>query len=198
MLTRPALSLMTGFCVMLYVSTAHASTSKPPLSLESIFSSSEFNSNTLDNMQWSADGTSSTLTRRGPNSGLLNLYEHELASGENQLLISSEALTYQSRPVEMSRYQWTKNRRFLLITGPETRTWDSVIEAPHYVYDAQNKSTIALAGGSTALRNVYLSPGGEHVAYVLENNLYVTDLANGTIRAVRTDGSANILNGIFD
>ena len=70
MLTRPALSPMTGFCVMLYVSTAHASTSKPPLSLESIFSSSEFNSNTLDNMQWSADGTSFTFTRRSPKSGL--------------------------------------------------------------------------------------------------------------------------------
>ncbi len=98
----------------------------------------------------------------------------------------------------MSRYQWTKNRRFLLITGPETRTWDSVIEAPHYVYDAHSKSTTVLADGSTALRNVYLSPGGEHVAYVLENNLYVTDLAKGTIRAVTTDGSANIFNGIFD
>ena len=66
------------------------------------------------------------------------------------------------------------------------------------VYDTQSKSTITLADGSTALRNVYLSPGGGQVAYVLENNLYVTDLANGTIRAVTTDGSANIFNGIFD
>ncbi len=190
--------LMTVSFALLSGITAVASPAKPPLSLESIFSSSDFHSNSLENIQWNGDGKGFTFTRKNPDSGLLDLYEHELASGEDRLLISSAALTFQSRPVEMSRYQWSQNRRFLLITGPRFRTWDSVIEAPHYIYDARNKSTIALAGGSTALRNVYLSPGGEHVAYVLENNLYVTDLVNGTVRAITTDGSADIFNGIFD
>ena len=198
MRARLTLCLMAGLCTILSAYTANASASKPPLSLESIFSGSDFHSNALDNIQWNADATSFTFTRRNPETGRLDLFEHELSSGENRLLLSSGQLVYQSSPVEMSRYQWANNRRFLLITGPQTRTWDSVIEAPHYVYDTQSKSTIALADGSTALRNVYLSPGGGQVAYVLENNLYVTDLANGTIRAVTTDGSANIFNGIFD
>ena len=198
MRTRIWFYLRAGLFSMLYATTVGASTSRPPLSLESIFSGSEFHSVALDNVQWSTDGTRFTFTRRNASSGLLDLYEHDVTSEENRLLISANELIYQSRPIEMSRYQWANNRRFLLVTGPQIRTWDSVIEAPHYVYDAQSKSTIALADGSTALRNVHLSPGGKHVAYVLENNLYVVELSTGTLRAVTTDGNADIFNGIFD
>jgi dipeptidyl-peptidase-4 len=187
---------MAVLIAMLYAITASAS--KPPLSLESIFSGSEFQAKSLDNIQWGADGTGFTFTRRNAKSGRLDLYEHVLLSGENRLLISSDELVYQSRPVEMSRYQWADDRRFLLITGPQSRTWDSVIEAPHYVYDTQSRSTTALAQGSTALRNVYLSPGGRHAGYVLDNNLFVTDLASGTTHAVTTDGSPDIFNANFD
>ena len=85
---------------------------------------------------------------------------------ENRLLISADELIYQSRPVEMSRYQWANNRRFLLShrTGKPAHGTVS-LQAPHYVYDTQSKLMIALADGSAALRNVYLSPGGKHVAY---------------------------------
>lgn len=196
--TRRTYILIAVIFTLLPALTANASTVKPPLSLESIFSGSEFHNNALENVQWSADGSAFTFTRRNAKTQLLDLYERDLASGENRQLISSGDLIYQSKPVEMSGYQWANNRRYLLITGPQTRTWDSVTEAPHYVYDTQSKSIITLADGSTALRNVYLSPDGEHVGYVLENNLYVTNLSTGTLRAITTDGSANIFNGIFD
>jgi len=190
--------LMTGVCAMFCAIGTSASSNKPPLSLESIFSGSEFQNATLDNMQWHGNGSSFTFTRRNAETGLLDVYEHEVKSGKNKLLISSRELVYKAQPIEMTGYEWSKNRRFLLITGPQTRTWDSVIEGPWYVYDARSKSTTALAGGSTALRNVYLSPTGQSVGYVLENNLYLADLENGTVRAVTDDGSADIFNGIYD
>ena len=36
------------------------------------------------------------------------------------------------------------------------------------------------------------------MGYVLDNNLYVADLETGTVRSVTTDGSPDILNGVFD
>jgi len=198
MRTRLMLHLIAGLLAMAYAMPAEAAANESSLSLASIFSSPEFNSSSLDNVQWSKDGTNFTFTRRNPKTGLLDLYEHELASGADRLLIASGELIHGSVPVEMSRYQWAGNRRFLLITGPVTRTWDSVFEAPHFVYDTRSKSMTALAGGSTALRNVFLSPSGSHAGYVLENNLYVIDLDSGSVRAITTDGSANIFNGIFD
>lgn len=192
------MNLMPGLCAILFAFMTNASANEPLLSLESIFSSSDFHSLALDNVQWRDDAAGFTFTRRNPESGLLELYEHTIASGDNRLLISSAALEYKSRPVEMSRYQWAENRRFLLITGPVTRTWDSVREAPHYVYDTKEQTMAALANGSTALRNVYLSPDGQQAGYVLDNNLYVIDLESNNVRAITTDGDANIFNGIFD
>ncbi len=42
------------------------------------------------------------------------------------------------------------------------------------------------------------APDGGRVAYVRENNLYVEDLATGTITALTTDGSRTLINGTFD
>ena len=108
----------------------NASSNKPPLSLESIFSGSEFQNATLDNIQWRGNGSSFTFTRRNAETGLLDMYEHNVKSGKNKLLISSMELVYKDQPIEMTGYKWSKNRRFLLITGPQKRTWDSVIEGP--------------------------------------------------------------------
>ncbi len=42
------------------------------------------------------------------------------------------------------------------------------------------------------------APDGGRVAYVRENNLYVEDLATGTITPLTTDGSRTLINGTFD
>jgi dipeptidyl-peptidase-4 len=42
------------------------------------------------------------------------------------------------------------------------------------------------------------SPDGGRVGYVRENNLYVEDLATGTITPLTTDGSRTLINGTFD
>jgi dipeptidyl-peptidase-4 len=198
MRARVTLCLTTALCAFFYAITGFAASGKPALSLESIFSSAEFRSKALENVQWSTDGSSFTFTRRSPDTGLLDIYQHQLAAADDRLLLSSSALSYNGEPVQMARYEWSHDRRFMLITRPETRTWDSVIEAPYFIYDSARKSTTALAAGSSTLRNVHLSPNGRHVAYVMENDLYITDLANGDTRAITTDGSADIFNGIFD
>lgn len=185
-------------CTMACATSGFAAGNQPSLTLESIFSSPDFVSEHLDNLQWSEDGKAFTFTRRNPDSGLLDIQQHDLASGDSRVLISGAELVHNGAPIAMSRYRWSKDRRFLLVTGPVTRTWDSVFEAPHYIHDTEQNTTTPLAGNGTALRNVHLSPDGRHVGYVLENNLYIVALANGKRRALTTDGSADIFNGAFD
>jgi dipeptidyl-peptidase-4 len=98
----------------------------------------------------------------------------------------------------MSRYEWTPDRDFLLITGPTNLTWDSVSEAAYYVYEIASKRLWSLADNNPTLRSVYLSPDGKRVGYVLDNNLYVNDLKGKSRHAITTDGSPDIFNGIFD
>ena len=102
------------------------------------------------------------------------------------------------KPLQIRSYQWTADHDFLLLTGPVSITWDSVPEAPYYIYETASKKIWPLAENNPSLRNVYLSPDGKRVGYVLENNLYITELQGQSTRAITTDGSADIFNGIFD
>jgi dipeptidyl-peptidase-4 len=169
-----------------------------PLTLESIFASAEFKNRTLQNIQWDEDGSNFTFTEKNPHTELLDIHEYNIATGDTRLLVSGDDIKYEGKPVRMSRYQWTPDRDFLLITGPVTLTWDNFNEASNYVYVVASKKLWRLAADSADLRNVFLSPDGQRVAYVLENNLYVVDLKSGSTRAVTTDGSPDIFNGIFD
>lgn len=42
------------------------------------------------------------------------------------------------------------------------------------------------------------SPDGNRVAYVSKNNLYVEELATGTVKQLTTDGTDRLINGTFD
>ena len=191
------LGLLPVVCAFsLATATQGAENSSLPLS--SIFSGPDFQTQGMDNLQWHGGGTSFTYTRRDASSGFVDIYEQDVGSGKERLVLSARALTHEGRSIAMSGYQWSSDRRILLVFGPKNRTWDSVIEAPHYIYDSTDGSIMALAGGNPTLRNVSLAPDGRHVGYVLDNNLYVTSIQSGETVAVTDDGSENVFNGIFD
>jgi dipeptidyl-peptidase 4 len=192
------LSQVTLLLSLLWGTAASGSDERPSLTLESIFASSEFQNKSVQNVQWSRDGSSFTYTAQNEGSTRLDIREHEVASGVDRVALSGEMLTHNGKPIELSGYQWTNDRRFLVASGPQTLTWDSVIEAPHYIYDARSKKLLPLADGNASLRNVHLSPDGRHVGYVLENDIYISELPDGKTRAVTTDGSPDVFNGIFD
>ncbi len=190
--------LLSFLSASLFAVAAFADDGKPPLPLDSIFSGEAFQSRGLDHLQWSDDGKSFTYTRRDPATGLLDIVEQNVQKPGERVLLSSAEMLYEGRNVEMSAYRWSADRRSLLISGPKSRTWDSVIEAPYYVYAPADRSMTAVADGSERLRNVRLSPDGRHVGYVLDNDIYVTELSSGETVAVTSDGSENIFNGNFD
>ena len=196
---RSSLPILLLFAGSIHASgTAFAAQDQQSLSLELIFSGTEFRTNLVENVQWKQDGSAFVHTRRNADTGLLDIYEHDVRSGDSRLRLSASQLTVAGQPLVATGYEWTDDGRFLLVMGSRKLTWDSVIEAPYYVYDADTGTVRALAGGSTALRNVRLSPDGRHVGYVLENDIHVTELASGDSRAVTSDGSTDVFNGIFD
>lgn len=191
----------TAFVSLLLV-CAHVAaadgTDKSRLTLESIFVDGDFVSERIENLQWSDDGRSFTYTRRDPDSDLLHVVERRIDGSKERVLLRSSALTLDGEYVRLSGYQWGPKRRVALIAGPKSRTWDSVMEAPHYVYETKTQKLTALADGNSHLRNVHLSPDGQRVGYVLDNDLYVYEIGSRENSAVTTDGSSDVFNGIFD
>lgn len=168
---------------------------KQALSLEDIYEQEALWSRTVENVQWSPDGTFFNFTQENPETGLRDIYVHEVASGAERPVIAGDALRVEGAPIDLSGYEWTADRRFVLLAGPVTLTWDSQREGPYYIYEVETGDLRPL-GDNRALRNVHLSPDGSHVGYVLENDLYIASVDGGAARAITTDGSANIFNGI--
>ncbi|HRY99049.1 MAG TPA: S9 family peptidase [Bacteroidales bacterium] len=87
--------------------------------------------------------------------------------------------------------------RILLTTGSE-QIYRHSFRSEFYVFDLKaNRATRLSAKGKQQLAT--FSPDGQQVAFVRDNNIFITDLRTGTERAVTTDGERNrIINGATD
>ena len=195
---RRNLLALTSYLLLLSGTACLAAQNKQGLTLDSIFASDEFENRLWQNIQWGDNEKRFTFTKKNLVSGLLDIHEYNVADSAVRLIIPGDALKYQDEPVRMSRYQWAAERNHILLAGPVNLTWDGRQEAPYYIYEPVAKKLWPLADNNLGLRNVYLSPDGKHVGYVLENNIYVTELKTRATRAVTTDGDSNIFNGFFD
>jgi len=167
------------------------------LDLDTIFADRIFAHPVMQDVHWADDGASFVFTRPASNGSGPESVRHTVSDGRETVLISAADLQRDGKSIGATRMQWTAPGDRVLITGPVTRTWDNVFEAPHYVYESGSKRLRVLADGKP-LRAVSLSPDGTQVGYVIDNNLYLAALADGSARAVTSDGSADIFNGIFD
>ncbi len=186
-----------SFSLILFATLLNAQNQKP-LTLEDIFASDKFQGRTVVNIQWQPNGSAFTFTKRNPQSGQLDIYKHAVSSGEETLLLAGADLIYNNQPVNMSRYRWTPDGKYLVISGPITKIWRHSTQAPHYLYELATRELTPLADADPELRNVKLSPDGKWVGYVRDHNIYIVELATSKTRAITTDGTENILNGEFD
>lgn len=87
-------------------------------------------------------------------------------------------------------------KRILFFTGREP-IYRRSSKSTAYLYDVATKKTIRLNEGKVL--HPSFSPDGTKVAYVLDNNLYVYDIASAKTTPITTDGKWNhIINGNAD
>jgi dipeptidyl-peptidase-4 len=104
-------------------------------------------------------------------------------------------------PLVVEGYEWSPDHSRLLVFTNSRKVWRRNTRGDFWVLDLQSKLLTQLGGSAAApssLMFAKFSPDGRLVAYVRENNLYVEDLATHSIRALTSDGSADIINGTSD
>ncbi len=189
---------MKIFLLSFLILTISSYPQKNQLSLEDIFSTDKYVAEKVENIQWLPDGSAFTYTDSNKTYNLLDIYNHDVESGEDVLIVAGNELKFDGKRIEMSDYSWTDDGEFLLIEGPEKEIWRHSRQAPFYLYNVELKTITAVGNNDPNLRNVKLSPDGSKVGFVRNHNIYITDLATGTERAITNDGTENILNGEFD
>ena len=90
-------------------------------------------------------------------------------------------------PPRLESYSWSEDGSTWLLRTATGEWWT--------LHRPTGRLAMVEDGHDEELSRATLSPGGDRIAYVVRNDLYVQDLATSRVVRLTTDGSATILNG---
>ena len=103
-----------------------------------------------------------------------------------------------SKPIRYSSYQFSDDETKILLVTEREKIYRHSFTAEYYVYDFTSKKLTKLSKNG-AQRLASFSPDGSKVAFMRDNNLFITDLSSGTEKQFTNDGEINkIINGAPD
>jgi dipeptidyl-peptidase-4 len=172
--------------------------SQQKLTLEDIFYYNKFYEKKIENVQWFPDESAFTYTKINFETGLTDIFKHDVRPGESSLLVNGSFLKYNGLPIMLSSYSFSGDGRFLLFSGLRKKIWRHSWQAPFYILDFKSTEIFPITKNILNLRNVKLSPDGKYVGYVYNSNIYIVELTTRKTRQITNDGNENILNGEFD
>ena len=102
------------------------------------------------------------------------------------------------RAEKLHSYAFSKDEKKLLLAVDFEKIYRRTFYASYFVYDLEKK-TASPVSAKKRQRLASFSPDGKKVSFVLENDLYVKDLASGKETRLTNDGKATkIINGAPD
>jgi len=171
------------------------------LTVERVFSR-EFAGESCGPTKWLTDSTYTVLEPLGQGTGT-NIVQVDAATGGRSVMVAAERLRPAGRsvPLAVEDYDWSADRRRLLLFTNSARVWRANTRGDFWVLDLGSGALRKLGGPAAApstLQFAKFSPDGRRVAYVREHDLYVESLDDGSIVPLTSDGSMTTINGTFD
>ncbi|MDE6479817.1 MAG: S9 family peptidase [Muribaculaceae bacterium] len=142
-----------------------------------------------------ADGKSYSMVSKDGRK--IDIYSY--ATGKKTgTLFDLDAVKGELKIDSFSGYQVSENGRKILLWNDIKGIWRYSFTAEYYVYDTM-RGTMQRVSSNGAQRGATMSHDGLRVAYVRDNNIFISNLDYKTDIAVTTDGSVNkITNGAPD
>jgi dipeptidyl-peptidase-4 len=173
------------------------------LTLDRLYGSTEFVSQTLGPFRWLNDG--SGYTRLEPSVTVKagrDIVRYDVDTGRREVLVAAErfAPTGSSSPLAIDNYAWSPDGKLLLIFTNTQRVWRQNTRGDYWVLNLGSGKLTKLGGDAkpSTLMFAKFAPDGARVGYVRENNIYIENLADNRITRLTNDGSRTIINGTFD
>ncbi|HVH09000.1 MAG TPA: S9 family peptidase [Gemmatimonadales bacterium] len=169
-----------------------------PLSVHSIWGSRDFTSDLVE-AQWLPDGKAYT-TLVEDSSGQTDLYQVDAIAGTKRLLVRGADLVVPGSrgPVAIEQYAFSRDGTKLLVFSNSARVWRQNTKGTFYVWDLVARRGIPVSTKPGYQQFAKFSPDARRVAFVRDNNIWMTDLATGTETALTSDGGENVINGTSD
>ncbi len=197
-----SVALTAGLAVAL--AAQQAPTDSSLLTVERIYGTAEFRSQSFGPLRWLADGRSYTTLERSAAGAGQDLVRYDAASGAREVMIPAARLVApgDTTPLEVEEYSWSSDGNRLLVFTNSQQVWRTNTRGDYWVLDRTTWKLTKLGGDGPASTVMFakFSPDGGRVGWVRygEYNLYVEDLGTGRITRLTGDGSRTTINGTFD
>ncbi|MEX0988190.1 MAG: S9 family peptidase [Bacteroidales bacterium] len=183
-------SILLIICLLASSSQVIKSQTKK-ITLDNIYRENIFGSRSVQGINSMNDGKHYTVNNRGK-----TIDKHAYADGEQTaVLFDASDHDYIN---SFSSYTFSADEKFILLTTNVERIYRRSFLAEYFIYNMLNgELTVLSSGGKQQL--AAFSPDNRHVAFVRENNIYLTELATKNETQVTFDGKKNeIINGAPD
>jgi len=176
------------------------------LSIERIYSSPSLNGQTPKSLKFSPDGSRVTyLQGKSDDLNRYDLWEYNLKSKENKLLVDSQALFSGTEVLsneEKARRERQRIYGFGIMEYKFSNDGSALLfplNGDVYYYDLVTKTAKRLTETSVFETDVKFSPKGNYVSFIRGENIFVLNIESGKERQLTKDGgSNNIKNGMSE
>ena len=173
---------------------------EPALTIERVFASPSLTGSSPRSLAFSPDGTRVTFLRaKEDDRTVLDLWAMDVAGGEPYLLVDSQVLAPDERELTEAERQLRERAR-ISSSGIVRYDWDTLGEAILVPLDGDVFRVDVETGEARRLMqtpeyetDARISPQGNFVSFIRDQNLYVIDLASGEETAV-TSGEGGLIS----
>ncbi len=182
------------FLFVLYVtSTLSSIAQEKQISQEDIWGTT-FSTKGLDALRSLKSGTQYTVLNREA-SGISTVDIYDYKTQEKTATLVSSADNEELRG--FTTYSLSNDESKILLGTEIEPIFRRSRLGVYFIYDRQNGRVISVAGSK--IQEPTFSPDGKKVVYVMNNNLYLFDIAQNKTKQLTTDGIKNkIINGVAD
>jgi dipeptidyl-peptidase-4 len=167
-----------------------------------IFAGRDFRTEQFGPARWLGDGSSYTTVETSVSGSGQDLVRYATETGDREVLVSGTELTPEGSetPLKVENYSWSADQNKLLIYTNSKRVWRTNTRGDYWVLDRTTESLhqVGRFAKPSTLMFAKFSPDGTRIGYVVANDLYVEDLADGRVTRLTDDGSRTRINGTFD
>ena len=167
------------------------------ITVERIFDSPDFRGGAIPRPSWLSTGSSYIIPRPAKDGGT-ELVKVDIATGRETVLANADQLAAEGKRLDVEDISLSGDEQMALLFHNSVQVWRANTRGVFTVYDFRTGKLTPVSRKSGLQMFAKASPDGKKVAFVRDNNLFVTELATGREEQLTTDGSENVINGTTD